>query len=76
MEPDDLRRVPQSVLYGFKAFKIEETAKDIMKNVEALGGHLNAYQDYYKTRQCTLDDGQSLQRRLKRTWKIDRMCFG
>ncbi|MCE9541729.1 DNA recombination protein RmuC [Candidatus Kaiserbacteria bacterium] len=38
----------QSVLYGFKAFKIEETAKDIAKNVEALGRHLNAYEDYYK----------------------------
>ena len=38
----------QSVLYGFKAFKIEETAKDIAKNVEALGRHMNAYQDYYK----------------------------
>jgi DNA recombination protein RmuC len=38
----------QSVLYGFKAFKIEETAKDIAKNVEMLGRHLNAYQDYYK----------------------------
>jgi DNA recombination protein RmuC len=37
----------QSVLYGFKAFKIEETAKDIAKNVEALSRHLNAYQDYY-----------------------------
>lgn len=38
----------QSVLYGFKAFKIEETAKDIAKNVEALGKHLKAYEDYYK----------------------------
>jgi len=38
----------QSVLYGFKAFKVEEQAKDIAKNVEALGRHLNAYQDYYK----------------------------
>lgn len=37
----------QSVLYGFKAFKIEETAKDIAKNVEALSRHLNAYQEYY-----------------------------
>lgn len=37
----------QSVLYGFKAFKIEEQAKDIAKNVEALGRHINAYQDYY-----------------------------
>lgn len=38
----------QSVLYGFKAFKIEETAKDIAKNVETLGRHLKAYEDYYK----------------------------
>ncbi len=36
----------QSVLYGFKAFKIEETAKDIVKNVEALSRHLKAYEDY------------------------------
>ena len=38
----------QSVLYGFKAFKIEETAKDIAKNVEALSRHLKAYEDYYR----------------------------
>lgn len=38
----------QSVLYGFKAFKIEEQAKDIAKNVEALSRHLKAYEDYYK----------------------------
>jgi DNA recombination protein RmuC len=37
----------QSVLYGFKAFKIEEQAKDIAKNVEALGRHLKSYEDYY-----------------------------
>lgn len=38
----------QSVLYGFKAFKIEESVKEIGKNVELLMRHLNAYQDYYK----------------------------
>ncbi len=38
----------QSVLYGFKAFKIEEQAKDIAKNVEQLGRHINAYQEFYK----------------------------
>jgi DNA recombination protein RmuC len=38
----------QSVLYGFKAFKIEETAKDIAKNVESLSRHLKAYEDFYK----------------------------
>ncbi|MBI4137973.1 MAG: DNA recombination protein RmuC [Candidatus Wildermuthbacteria bacterium] len=38
----------QSVLHGFKAFKIEESAKDIIKNVENLSRHLRAYEDYYK----------------------------
>ena len=38
----------QSVLYGFKAFKIEEQAKDIAKNVEALGRHIKDYDDFYK----------------------------
>jgi len=38
----------QSVLYGFKAFKIEEATKDIAKNVEKLSRHLKAYEDYYK----------------------------
>ena len=35
----------QSVLYGFKAFKIEETAKDIIKRVNELGKHLLAYEE-------------------------------
>jgi DNA recombination protein RmuC len=38
----------QSVLYGFKAFKIEETAKDIAKNVDSLSKHLKAYEEYYQ----------------------------
>lgn len=36
----------QSVLYGFKAFKIEEGAKDIIKRVDELGKHMKAYEDY------------------------------
>ncbi len=38
----------QSVLYGFRAFKIEEQAKQIAKNVEALSRHIKAYDDYFK----------------------------
>lgn len=36
----------QSVLYGFKAFKIEQTAKDIIKRVDELGKHLKVYDDF------------------------------
>ncbi len=38
----------QSVLYGFRAFKIEESAKQIGKQVEQLGRHLNAYTSYFE----------------------------
>lgn len=38
----------QSVLYGFKAFRIEESAKEIRKNVELLARHMKAYDEYFK----------------------------
>ncbi len=38
----------QSVLYGFRAFKIEESAMQIGKHVESLSRHLKAYDDYFK----------------------------
>jgi len=38
----------QTVLQGLRAFKIEEGAKSIKKNVEMLGKHLLAYEDYMK----------------------------
>jgi len=38
----------QSVLYGFRAFKIEESAKQIGKQVEQLGRHLSAYTSYFE----------------------------
>lgn len=37
-----------SVLYGFKAFKIEKDAEQIKKNVEGLMKHIEAYDVYYK----------------------------
>ena len=38
----------QTVLQGLRAFKIEEGAKEIRKNVEMLGKHILAYEDYMK----------------------------
>ena len=38
----------QSVLYGFRAFKIEESAKMISKRVEELSRHLATYDEYFK----------------------------
>lgn len=38
----------QTVLQGLRALKIEEGAKAIKKNVEMLGKHINAYEEYMK----------------------------
>lgn len=35
-----------TVLQGLRAFKIEESAKSIRKNVEALGSHIKAYEEF------------------------------
>lgn len=37
----------QSVLYGFKAFKIEESAQEIRKYVSELQKHLKSYEEYH-----------------------------
>lgn len=37
----------QTVLQGLKAMQIEETAKDIVKHVSALGTHLKKYEEYH-----------------------------
>ena len=36
----------QTVLQGLKAFKMEESIKDVMKNVEQLGKHINSYDTF------------------------------
>ena len=38
----------QTVMQGLRAMQIEESAKDIRKNVEQLGKHILAYDDYFK----------------------------
>jgi len=44
----------QSVLYGFRAFKVEESSKEIQKNVEKLTRHLAAYNEYFEKIGTTL----------------------
>lgn len=44
----------QSVLYGLKAFKVEENVKKIEGNVTQLMKHLGAYEEYFKKMGMTL----------------------
>ena len=45
----------QSVLFGFRAFKIEESAKEIRKRVEELGKHIGAYDQFMNSLGKNLD---------------------
>jgi len=38
----------QTILYGFRAFKFEESIKHVQKNVEQLSHHLSAYEENFK----------------------------
>ncbi|MBD3311796.1 MAG: DNA recombination protein RmuC [Candidatus Magasanikbacteria bacterium] len=38
----------QTVLQGLRAFKIEESAKSIRRNVEMLGKHISSYEEFMK----------------------------
>lgn len=38
----------QSLAQGMRAYQIQESTKEILKNVGMLGKHLNAYEDYLK----------------------------
>lgn len=38
----------QSTFQGMRAYQIQESTKEIIKNVALLGNHLRAYEDYYK----------------------------
>ncbi len=66
----------QSVLYGFKAFKIEESAQQIAKQVAQLTKHLRAYDEYFeklgKSLSTTVNHYDRAQKELG---KIDKDMF-
>jgi DNA recombination protein RmuC len=48
VSPTNFLAYLQTVLQGLRAFQIEENAKEIRVNVEKLGKHINAYEEYMK----------------------------
>lgn len=48
VSPTNFLAYLQTVLQGLRAFKIEENAKEIRMNVEKLGKHIVAYEEYFK----------------------------
>jgi DNA recombination protein RmuC len=59
----------QTVLQGLRGMEIEESAKEIRKNVEALGKHIAAYNEYFKkiggNLDRTVDSYNEASKRLK-----------
>lgn len=63
----------QTVLQGLKSLQIEESAKQIRKNVEQLSRHLTGYQDYMKKLGSHLSDTvSSFNKAGKEFEKIDK----
>lgn len=63
----------QSILYGFRAFKIEESAKKISKRVEDLGRHIATYESFFKKLGSSLGTAVShYNRAYKELQKIDK----
>ena len=48
VSPTNFLAYLQTVLQGLRAFQIEENAKEIRTNVEKLGKHITAYEEYFK----------------------------
>ncbi len=66
----------QTVLYGLKAFQIEESAKEIRKRVEELGKHLGSYEAYMKKLGGHLGTSVSMYNQAYRELgKIDKDVF-
>lgn len=62
-----------SVLYGFKAFKIERDALEIRKNVDNLSRHLSAYDEFFKRLGASLSTTVNhYNTALRELGKIDR----
>ncbi len=63
----------QTVLQGLKALQIEESAKEIRKNVEELSKHLGAYEDYHNKLGTTLSTAVNhFNGSAKELYKIDK----
>lgn len=47
VSPTSFAAYLQTVLQGLRALNIEESVKDIVKNIHKLGNHLNSYETYF-----------------------------
>jgi DNA recombination protein RmuC len=66
----------QSVLYGFRAFRIEKSAQQISKNVENLRRHIISYEEYLNKLGDSLGTTVShYNRAYKELGKIDKDIF-
>ncbi len=63
----------QALAQGMKAYQIQESTKDIIKNVVVLGRHLGAYDDYFKKLGANLSiTTKTYNRAYKELKKIDK----
>jgi len=73
VSPTSFMAYLQTVLQGLKALQIEEGAKEIRKNVEKLGRHMSAYDEYIKKMGVSLGTTVNhFNRAYKELGKVDK----
>lgn len=48
VSPTTFYVVLQALIHGMKAYQIQESTKEVIKNISVLGRHIGAYEEYFK----------------------------
>jgi len=73
VSPTSFHAYLQTVLQGLRALQIEESAKEIRKNVEMLGKHLRGYGEYFQKLGNNLGTTVNMYNQAGKEWgKIDK----
>ena len=76
ISPNSFHAYLQTVLQGLRALTIEESAKEIRKNVERLNKHLRSYGEYFQKMGNNLSTTVNMYNQAGKEWgKIDKDVF-
>lgn len=76
VSPSSLFAYLETVLHGLKSLKMEESLKDVLKNIDQLGRHVGAYDEYMQTLGKNLGTTVSTYNKASREFKkIDKDVY-
>ncbi len=73
VSPNSFYAYLQTILQGLRALQIEESAKEIRKNIEKLNNHLSSYGNYFQKVGANLNTTVNMYNQAGKEWgKIDK----